>query len=152
MPQGKGSVTFLDTPGHAAFSGIRARGAEATDLVVLVVAADDGVMPTTREALALTRGVGVPMVVAITKTDKANANVEAVKQMLVKEKVALEDFGGDVQCVPVSARNKHNLDLLLETLVMAAELADLRADATGNAEGTPIEINHSKVLIYLSHV
>src|SRR5487761_2483522 len=111
----KGVITFLDTPGHEAFTAMRARGAKATDIVILVVAADDGVMPQTKEAIAHARAGNVPIVVAITKVDKADANVERVRQELVSEGVVPEDWGGDTMFVEVSSKSGLGIDQLLES-------------------------------------
>ncbi len=132
-------ITFLDTPGHEAFTAMRARGAMATDIAVLVVAADDGVKPQTLEAINHARAAGVPIVVALNKIDKANANPDAVKKQLADVDVLVEDFGGDVICVPVSAKQKVGLDSLLEMILLVAEMADLKALPDEAAEGVVIE-------------
>jgi small GTP-binding protein len=137
------TVTFLDTPGHAAFSGIRQRGAQVTDLVVLVVAADDGVMEQTVESIKFARAAGVPIVVAITKIDKPNADVRRVKQALLREQVILEEFGGDVLSVSVCAPQRQGIAELVELLALSAELAELRAPTDGLAEGTLVEARAS---------
>lgn len=137
--QSGSSITFLDTPGHAAFSGMRARGAAVTDIVVLVVAADDGVMPQTLEAMSHAKAAGVPIVVAINKCDKATANPERVKVQLAAEGLPLEEVGGDVQVVEVSALNKIGLDKLEEALFLQAELMDLKARVDGPAQAYVVE-------------
>jgi translation initiation factor IF-2 len=132
-------VTFLDTPGHEAFTAMRARGAQVTDITVLVVAADDGVMPQTLEAIDHARAAGVPIVVAINKIDKDGANPDRVKQQLAEAGLVVEDWGGDTVSVAVSAREKRGIKELLENLMIVAEMEDLRADPTKPAEGTVIE-------------
>ena len=135
----RGIVTFLDTPGHEAFTAMRARGAQATDIVILVVAADDGVMPQTKEAIAHSKAAGVPMVVAINKIDKPEANPERVKQELVQNDVMPEDWGGDVPFIPVSAKTGQGVDELLENVLLQAEMLDLKAPKEGMAKGLVIE-------------
>ncbi|HEV2108065.1 MAG TPA: translation initiation factor IF-2 [Thermomicrobiales bacterium] len=132
-------VTFLDTPGHEAFTAMRARGAQATDIAVLVVAADDGVMPTTREAIAHIKSAQVPMVVAINKIDLPTANPDRVKQQLSDNAVLPEEWGGDVPVVEVSARDKTGLDDLLEVLLLVADVNDLKANPHTRASGVVIE-------------
>jgi translation initiation factor IF-2 len=134
-----GKVTFIDTPGHAAFTAMRARGAKVTDIVVLVVAADDGVMPQTVEAIQHAKAAKVPMIVAINKIDKPDAKPERVRTELLQHEVQVESMGGDVLDVEVSATKKLNLDRLLETIGLQAELLDLKANAERPAEGTVIE-------------
>ncbi len=132
-------ITFIDTPGHAAFTAMRARGAKVTDVVVLVVAADDGVMPQTVEAIHHAKAAKVPIIVAINKIDKPDAKPERVRTELLQHEIQVESLGGDVLDVEVSATKKLNLDKLLETLALQAELLDLKADPNRPAEGTVIE-------------
>jgi translation initiation factor IF-2 len=132
-------VTFIDTPGHAAFTEMRARGAEVTDIVVLVVAADDGVMPQTVEAIRHARAARVPIVVAINKIDRPDANPERVKQELLSHEVVAEEYGGDVLAIEVSALKKQNLDRLIETLQLQAEILELKANPNRSAQGAVIE-------------
>ena len=135
----KGMITFLDTPGHEAFTAMRARGAKATDIVILVVAADDGVMPQTKEAIAHAKAAGVPIVVAINKIDKPEANPERVTQELVAEQVIPEAYGGDAQFVPVSARTGQGIDELLDAVLLQAEVLELTAMRDAPAKGLVIE-------------
>ncbi len=137
-------VTFLDTPGHEAFTAMRARGAHVTDITILVVAADDGVMPQTLEAIDHARAAGVPIVVAINKIDKSNANVEFVKQQLADTGLVIEEWGGDVVCVAISAKEKTGISELLENLLVVAEVANFRADPSCSAVGVVIEANMDK--------
>jgi translation initiation factor IF-2 len=132
-------ITFLDTPGHEAFTAMRARGAQVTDLAVLVVAADDGVMPQTREAIDHARAAGVPILVALNKMDLATARPERVKQQLADLDLTVEDWGGDVVCVPVSARQKQGIDDLLENILLVTEVADLKSNPDRPAVGTVVE-------------
>ncbi|MHA7969251.1 translation initiation factor IF-2 [Rhizobium sp. CAU 1783] len=132
-------ITFIDTPGHAAFTAMRARGAQATDIAILVVAADDSVMPQTIESINHAKAAGVPIIVAINKIDKHEANPERVRQQLLQHEVFVESMGGEVLDVEVSAKNKINLDKLLEAVLLQAEILDLKADPTRTAEGTVIE-------------
>ncbi|MCX7725750.1 MAG: translation initiation factor IF-2 [Chitinispirillaceae bacterium] len=134
-----GSVTFLDTPGHEAFAAMRARGAQITDVIVLVVAADSGVMPQTKEAIDHARAAGVPIVVAINKIDLPTANVDKVKSELAQYNVLVEDYGGQVSCVEISAKKGIGIDKLLEVLALETELLELKADPTGPARGVVIE-------------
>ncbi len=143
---GGGKVVFLDTPGHEAFTAMRARGAQATDIVVLVVAADDGVMPQTIEAISHAREAGVPIVVAITKTDKPNANVERVKQQLTEQGLVPEEWGGDTIVIPVSGVTGEGVDKLLEMLLLQAELLELKANPKRPAEGVIVESRLEKGL------
>jgi translation initiation factor IF-2 len=135
----KGVITFLDTPGHEAFTAMRARGAKVTDIVVLVVAADDGVMPQTKEAVAHVKAGNVPVVVAMNKIDKHEANTERVKQELVAEGIVPEEYGGDVQFVPVSAKTGQGIDTLLESILLQAEVLELKAPRDAPARGIVIE-------------
>lgn len=135
----RGIITFLDTPGHEAFTAMRARGAQATDIVILVVAADDGVMPQTKEAIAHAKAGNVPLVVAINKIDKPDANPERVKQELVANDVMPEDYGGDVPFIPVSAKTGQGIDELLENVLLQAEILELKAVKDGPAKGIVIE-------------
>lgn len=138
-PESGKKITFIDTPGHAAFTAMRARGAKVTDIVVLVVAADDGVMPQTIEAINHAKAARVPIIVAINKIDKPDAKPERVRTELLQHEVQVESFGGDVVDVEVSAKNKTNLDKLLEMIALQAELLDLKTNSERPAEGTVIE-------------
>ena len=132
-------ITFLDTPGHAAFTAMRARGARVTDIVILVVASDDGVMPQTIEAINHAKAAGVPMIVAINKMDKPEADATRVKNDLLQHEVVVEDFGGDVIAVPISAKTGMGLDKLEETILLVSELLDLKANPARAAEGIIVE-------------
>ncbi|NLC66337.1 MAG: translation initiation factor IF-2 [Clostridium sp.] len=132
-------VTFLDTPGHEAFTAMRSRGAQITDVVILVVAADDGIMPQTREAISHCKAAGVPIVVAINKVDKPAANIERVMQELTEYGLLAEEWGGDTICVPVSAIERTGIDSLLEMVVLTAEIEELKADPNRRSQGTVIE-------------
>jgi translation initiation factor IF-2 len=138
-PESGKKITFIDTPGHAAFTAMRARGAKVTDIVILVVAADDGVMPQTVEAINHAKAAKVPMIVAINKIDKPDARPERVRTELLQYEVQVESLGGEVVDVEVSAKNKTNLDKLLEMIALQAELLDLKTDSSRPAEGTVIE-------------
>src|SRR5829696_6160469 len=138
-PQNGQKITFIDTPGHAAFTAMRARGAKVTDIVILVVAADDGVMPQTIEAINHAKAAKVPMIVAINKIDKPDANPARVRTELLQHEVFVETMGGEVLDVEVSAKNKTNLDRLLEMIALQAELLDLKTNSERPAEGTVIE-------------
>ncbi|MDU4889034.1 MAG: translation initiation factor IF-2 [Clostridium sp.] len=137
-------ITFLDTPGHEAFTAMRARGAQVTDIVILVVAADDGIMPQTVEAINHCKAAEVPMIIAINKMDKESANPDRVKQELTEYGLLAEDWGGDTICVPVSAHTKQGLDTLLEMIVLTAEMQELKADPNRRAKGTVIEAKLDK--------
>jgi translation initiation factor IF-2 len=132
-------ITFVDTPGHEAFTAMRARGAQVTDLAILVVAADDGVMPQTKEAIDHARAADVPIMVALNKMDKPTARPERVKQQLSEVDLTVEDWGGDVICVPVSATHGQGVDELLENILLVTEVADLRSNPDRSAVGTVIE-------------
>ncbi|TSE32553.1 translation initiation factor IF-2 [Tepidimonas taiwanensis] len=140
----RGVVTFLDTPGHEAFTAMRARGAQATDIVILVVAADDGVMPQTREAIKHAKAAGVPIVVALTKIDKPDANPEKVKQELVAEEVVPEEYGGDSPFIGVSSKTGQGIDELLENVLLQAEILELKAPVDAKAKGLVIEARLDK--------
>jgi translation initiation factor IF-2 len=140
----RGMVTFLDTPGHEAFTAMRARGAKATDIVILVVAADDGVMPQTKEAIHHAKAAGVPLVVAVNKIDKPEANAERVKQELVVEQVVPEEYGGDVPFISVSAKTGQGIDDLLENVLLQAEVLELKAAIEAPAKGLVIEARLDK--------
>ncbi|AVS80919.1 translation initiation factor IF-2 [Paracidovorax avenae] len=140
----RGIVTFLDTPGHEAFTAMRARGAQATDIVILVVAADDGVMPQTKEAIKHAKAAGVPIVVAITKADKPDANPDRVKQELVAQEVVPEEYGGESPFVPVSSKTGMGIDDLLEQVLLQAEVLELKAPVEAMAKGLVIEAQLDK--------
>lgn len=137
-------ITFLDTPGHEAFTAMRARGAQVTDIVILVVAADDGIMPQTKEAINHCKAANVPMIVAINKIDRPGANIDRVKQELTEHGLVSEDWGGDTICVPVSAKTGENLESLLEMVLLTAEMQELTADPNRKAKGTVIEAKLDK--------
>ena len=137
-------ITFLDTPGHAAFTAMRARGAQGADIVVLVVAADDGVMPQTREAIAHAKAARVPIIVALNKIDKANANIDRVKNQLSEMELVPDDWGGDTTVVPVSARQKKGIDDLLAAILLVTDSIDIRANPQGKVIGTVIEAEMDK--------
>lgn len=143
-PAEKRRVVFLDTPGHEAFTMMRARGAKATDIVILVVAADDGVMPQTIEAVEHSKAAGVPIIVAINKVDKPDANPDKVKQGLAGLGLQPVDWGGDIEMVPVSAKKRENLDTLLETVLLQADIMDLKASPTRRASGVVLEAKLDK--------
>jgi len=137
-------ITFLDTPGHEAFTAMRARGAHVTHIAIIVVAADDGVMPQTREAIDHAQAAKVPIIIALNKIDKANANPDLVKQQLAEIGVVIEEYGGDVVCVPVSARRGTGIDELLEMILLVAEVQDIKANPNRPATGVIIEAKLEK--------
>lgn len=145
LPNGR-EITFLDTPGHEAFTAMRARGAQVTDIVVLVVAADDSVMPQTIEAISHAKAAGVPMIVAINKIDKPDANPDRIKQQLADHGVLIEEWGGKYQHVEISAKKGINIDELLEKILLEADILDLKANPNRKAKGVVIESNVSKGL------
>ncbi len=142
-PEGD-AITFLDTPGHAAFTAMRKRGAHVTDIVVLVVAADDGIMPQTIEAISHAKAAEVPIIVAVNKIDKPSADIERVKNELLSHELVAEDFGGQTIVVPISAKQRTNLDTLLEAILLQAEMLELQASPAQRAEGTVIEAEVDK--------
>jgi len=137
-------ITFLDTPGHEAFTAMRARGAQVTHIVIIVVAADDGVMPQTREAISHAQAAKVPIIIALNKIDKANANPDRVKQQLAEMGVVIEEYGGDIICVPVSARRGTGIDELLDYILLVAEVQDIKANPNRLATGVIIEARLEK--------
>ncbi len=137
-------ITFLDTPGHEAFTTMRARGAQVTDIAILVVAADDGIMPQTIEAINHAKAAGVSVIVAINKIDKEGANVERVKQQLTEYELVPEEWGGDTPCIPVSAKTKQGLEDLLEMVILVADMKELKANPDRAAKGTVIEARLDK--------
>ena len=137
-------ITFLDTPGHAAFTQMRARGAQGADIVVLVVAADDGVMPQTKEAIAHAKAARVPIMVALNKVDKPNANPERVKQQLAEQELVPDDWGGSTMVVPVSAKLNQGIDDLLEGILLVADSNEIKANPGGKVIGTVIEAELDK--------
>jgi translation initiation factor IF-2 len=137
-------ITFLDTPGHAAFTAMRARGAQGADIVILVVAADDGVMPQTKEAIAHAKAARVPIIVALNKVDKANSNPELVKKQLSENDLAPDEWGGNTMVIPVSAKKEQGIDDLLEAVLLVADNTDIRANANGAVIGTVIEAELDK--------
>jgi len=138
------TISFLDTPGHAAFTAMRARGAQGADIVILVVAADDGVMPQTKEAIAHAKAARVPIVVALNKIDKANANPDRVKQQLAEQELVPDEWGGSTMVIPVSAKLKEGIDDLLEAILLVADNTDIRANPEGAVIGTVIEAEVDK--------
>ncbi|NMM36217.1 MAG: translation initiation factor IF-2 [Glaciimonas sp.] len=140
----RGMITFLDTPGHEAFTAMRARGAKATDIVILVVAADDGVMPQTKEAIAHAKAAGVPLIVAINKIDKPGANLDRVKQELIAEQVVPEEYGGDAPFISVSAKTGEGIENLLESVLLQAEVMELKAPRDAPARGLVVEARLDK--------
>ena len=144
VESGGRTITFLDTPGHAAFTQMRARGAQGADIVVLVVAADDGVMPQTREAIAHAKAARVPIIVAMNKIDKANANPELVKQQLAEQELVPDEWGGNTMVIPVSAKQKQGIDDLLEAVLLVADNTSIKANPDGKVIGTVIEAELDK--------
>jgi translation initiation factor IF-2 len=144
VQRGDRSILFLDTPGHEAFTAMRARGARVTDIAIVVVAADDGVMPQTKEAISHARAANVPIIIALNKVDKPDANPDRVKTELAESNVVIEDYGGDVPLVAVSARTGAGLDDLLDMVLLVADLGDYKADAARRAVGTVIEAQRDK--------
>ncbi len=138
------TITFLDTPGHAAFTAMRARGAQGADIVILVIAADDGVMPQTKEAIAHAKAARVPIIVALNKIDKPNSNAERVKQQLAELELVPDEWGGNTMIIPVSAKQKQGIDDLLEGILLVADNTDIRANPTGKVIGTVIEAEVDK--------
>ena len=147
---GKGNITFLDTPGHAAFSAMRARGAQVTDIVILVVSADDGVMPQTEEAIEHAQAAGVPMIVAVNKIDKENADPEKVQTELGQKNVIPEEWGGDTIFVRISALTGEGIDQLLEAISLQSEILELKASSKGSAIGSVVESSLDLSLIHIS--
>jgi translation initiation factor IF-2 len=137
-------ITFIDTPGHAAFTDMRARGANVTDIVVLIVAADDGVMPQTKEAISHAKSAKVPIIVAINKCDKPDSNPQKIREQLLSEDIIVEDLSGEIQAVEVSAETGHNIDKLLDAIVLQAEVSELKTNNETFAEATVIEANVDK--------
>ena len=144
MKTARGVITFLDTPGHEAFTAMRARGSQITDLVILVVAADDGVMPQTIEAINHAKAAKVPVIVAVNKIDKPEANPQRIKQELLAQGVVPEEFGGETQFIEVSAKTGQGIDQLLEAIQLQAEVLELRAVVNAPAKGTVIEARLDK--------
>jgi translation initiation factor IF-2 len=137
-------ITFLDTPGHAAFTAMRSRGAQGADIVILVVAADDGVMPQTKEAIAHAKAARVPIIVALNKVDKANSNPDRVKKQLGENDLMPDDWGGSTMVIPVSAKQKQGIEDLLEAILLVADNTDIRANPKGEVIGTIIEAELDK--------
>ena len=138
-------ITFLDTPGHAAFTSMRARGAKSTDIAILVVAADDGIMPQTIESINHAKAAEVPLIVAINKMDKPTANPDKIKEQLTKYDLVPEEWGGDTIIVPISAKTGKGLDELLEMVLLTAEVQELKANPNRRAKGTVIESRLDKI-------
>ncbi|MQY81301.1 MAG: GTP-binding protein, partial [Dehalococcoidia bacterium] len=137
-------ITFLDTPGHEAFTAMRAHGAQITDIIILVVAADDGIMPQTVEAINHARAAEVPIIVALNKIDKPEADQDRVKQQLAEAGLVIEEWGGDIVCVPISAKEKIGIQELLENLLVVAEVEELKANPAGPASGVVVEAEMDK--------
>ena len=151
LPNGR-RITFLDTPGHEAFTAMRARGAKITDLVIIIVAADDAIMPQTVEAINHAQAAGVPMIFAINKIDKAGANPERIREQLANMNILVEDWGGKYQCQEISAKNGINVDLLLEKVLLEADLLELKANPNKRAKGSIIESSLDKGRGYLATI
>ena len=145
-------ITFLDTPGHEAFTAMRARGAQITDIAIIVIAADDDVMPQTKEAISHTQAAGVPMIIALNKVDKPNSNPDNIRQQLSAMNVLVEEWGGNVQCQEVSAKFGNNMDALLEKVLLQAEMLELKANPNKNAQGVVIEASLDKGRGYISTI
>lgn len=152
LPNSKKQITFLDTPGHEAFTAMRSRGTKVTDIVVIVVAADDSVMPQTKEAISHAQAANVPMIFAINKIDKPGANPEKVKEQLAAMNILVEDWGGKFQCEHISAKQGTNVDKLLEKILVEAELMDLKANPNKNARGTVLEASLEKGRGYVTNL
>ena len=145
-------ITFLDTPGHEAFTAMRARGAQVTDIVIIVIAADDDVMPQTKEAISHAQAAGVPMIIALNKVDKPNANPDKIREQLSAMNILVEEWGGNVQAQEISAKFGNNVDLLLEKVLLQAELLELKANPNKNAQGVVIEASLDKGRGYISTI
>ena len=145
-------ITFLDTPGHEAFTAMRARGAQITDIAIIVIAADDDVMPQTKEAISHAQAAGVPMIIALNKVDKPNSNPDNIRQQLSAMNVLVEEWGGNVQCQEVSAKFGNNMDALLEKVLLQAEMLELKANPNKNAQGVVIEASLDKGRGYISTI
>ena len=150
--EGGQRITFLDTPGHEAFTAMRARGAQATDIVIIVIAADDDVMPQTKEAISHAQAAGVPMIIAINKVDKPNANPDKIREQLSALNILVEEWGGNVQCQEISAKFGNNVDILLEKVLLQAELLELKANPNKNASGVVIEASLDKGRGYIANL
>ncbi len=150
--EGGQRITFLDTPGHEAFTAMRARGAQATDIVIIVIAADDDVMPQTKEAISHAQAAGVPMIIAINKVDKPNANPDKIREQLSALNILVEEWGGNVQCQEISAKFGNNVDILLEKVLLQAELLELKANPNKNASGVVIEASLDKGRGYVANL
>lgn len=150
--EGGQRITFLDTPGHEAFTAMRARGAQATDIVIIVIAADDDVMPQTKEAISHAQAAGVPMIIAINKVDKPNANPDKIREQLSALNILVEEWGGNVQCQEISAKFGSNVDILLEKVLLQAELLELKANPNKNASGVVIEASLDKGRGYVANL
>ena len=144
VPVGDGEITFLDTPGHEAFTTMRARGAQVTDIAILVVAADDGIKPQTVEAISHAKAAGVSIIVAINKMDKPTANPDRVKEQLTQHEILPEEWGGDVPCMPISALTGEGIQELLEMVMLVADMKELKANPDRAAKGTVIEARLDK--------